>query len=116
MSIRRLLKSLIFSLTLVGQASSIRLIGGINLKPLSQRISGVLASLTLMVAAQPSFALDSMNINNFINLLDSNAVDKVVFKGVNPKYIIATLKENGKEVEVREGFPSYDDPLSEFGL
>jgi hypothetical protein len=76
--------------------------------------ASAIVSSTVFLGSQPSFGLDSVNFQKFLELLDTNAVEKVVFKGINPKYVVITLRDGGKVAEVRDGFPFYDDPLSEF--
>jgi hypothetical protein len=55
-----------------------------------------------------------MNMATFLTQLESGSFNRVVFKGINPKYLEAYTK-NGDMYLVEEGFPSYDDPKSPSG-
>ena len=61
------------------------------------------------LGAEASFA-------EFLTALDNGKIEKVVFVGIRPTSLIAYEKGgSGKPVFVRDGFPSYDDPLSPSG-
>jgi len=68
--------------------------------------------------APPCHALDSNNEKTFATYLEdlrSNRLSKVTFVGIRPQSLIAVEKESGRPYLVREGFPSFDDPLSPSG-
>ena len=89
---------------LVLSAASIKLL---NIKRIIS-ISSLSLTLSLPAFAQP--------LTSFLQDLDKGAVTKVIFPGVNPTSLIATLADGTSyTVTEAEGFPAYNDPLSPSG-
>ena len=57
----------------------------------------------------------SISFSTFLEDLESDKISKVEFVGINPTFCRAYYKAEGVMVEVREGFPSFDDPKSPSG-
>jgi hypothetical protein len=69
---------------------------------------------SVIVAIESSDSPKYASFSTFLNDLESDKISKVEFVGVNPTYCRAYYK-TGDLVEVREGFPSIDDPKSPSG-
>lgn len=57
---------------------------------------------------------NDVKFSDFLHDLESDLISEVKFIGVNPKYC-QVLYKSGKIANVREGFPSYEDPKSPSG-
>ena len=57
----------------------------------------------------------SMTFSEWITAMDNNKISKVTFKGINPEYLIAEIKETKSQIKVEDGFPAYNDPLTASG-
>ncbi len=55
----------------------------------------------------------TMSFNEFIPLVKGGGVQKVVFKGVHPTYLMAYTKDG--KILVEDGFPAFDDPKGPSG-
>eukprot|EP01036_Dinobryon_divergens_P024948 gene24947-33443_t len=69
---------------------------------------------SLIFAVESSESPKYASFSTFLNDLESDKISKVEFVGINPTYCRAYYK-TGDLVEVREGFPSIDDPKSPSG-
>lgn len=69
----------------------------------------------IQVAVSSSDSPKYVSFSTFLNDLESDKISKVVFVGINPTYCRAYYKSGNLVVEVRDGFPSIDDPKSPSG-
>ena len=102
---------LLLLLVLQLQLTNSRMLHRVNfIRPLAT----VLGSMSLVGVASVRGADDSLSFQNYLNELSDGNIKQVTFVGIRPTYLIAVDKD-GKKYIVRDGFPSFDDPLSPSG-
>jgi hypothetical protein len=61
-----------------------------------------------------SIESQSKPFDTFLQELEDGKIKKVIFVGINPSYLQA-YDSSGNTYEVKQGFPSYNDPKSPSG-
>lgn len=88
--------------------------GALRLVPPAAMITGLGVSMPRAVHAEGEVMKETtMSFNEFIPLVKGGGVQKVVFKGARPTYLMAYTKDG--KIMVEDGFPAYDDPMGPSG-
>lgn len=116
-----MLKIVFFSLSLFSVVSSITL-KGIKRSFSCIGLASTLLSLPLIVNAEEIenttvsvVEKTSLTFSEWVTAMDSGKISKVTFKGINPEYLMAEMKETKSQIKVEDGFPAYNDPRTASG-